>query len=75
MRFSRQHCVDGSANAFRVFILWVYRLAIDVQGWSEVYSERFAARIIGIDSCFGLFAIDVVFKLIDIQSDRARVGF
>ena len=42
---------------------------------SEVYSERLAARIIGIDSCFGLFAIHVLFKLINIQSDRARVRF
>ena len=43
--------------------------------WGEVYSERFAARIIGIDSCFGLFAIHVLFKLINIQSDRARIRF
>ena len=57
LRFSSQHCVDLSANAFRVFILWIHGLAIDVQRWSDRYSERLGARIIGIDSCLGLFAI------------------
>ena len=74
-RFSRQHRIDRSANAFRGFIFWVHGPAIDVQGWSDLYSERFATRMIGIDSCFGFFAIHVFFKLINIQSDRARVRF
>src|SRR6202040_567831 len=67
LRFSYQRCVDCRANTIWGFVSSLHWLVVDVQRWSHRYSEGFAARMIGIDSFFGLFAVDVLFELIKIE--------
>src|ERR1051326_8103588 len=57
--FCRQRCIDRSADARRVFILWVHRLVINVYRRSKLYSEGIAERMVGVDSFPDFFAVDV----------------
>src|SRR5258708_39604719 len=72
-RFCFQRGIDRGADARRVFVLWLHRLVIDEQSRSDFYSKRIAARMIGIDSFFGFFAVHVLSELIKIEPNCSRV--
>ena len=67
--------IERGADALGVFLLWLHGAVVNEQCWSDLYSQRIAKRMVGIDASPRFVAVHIFLKLIHLKAQRARVRF